>query len=59
VLTIQKRVTGVKSIEHGARSKELREKNTMLHAPCSLLLAHNIPCVRQKEHVSKIPLNFS
>ena len=50
---------GFKSIEHGARSKELREKNTMLHAPCSLLLAHNIPCVKQKEHTSINYFRFS
>ena len=51
--------TGFKCIEHGARSKELREKNnTMLHAPCSLLLAHNIPHVWQKEHASINHFNF-
>jgi len=48
--------TGSKSIEHGARSKELREKKH--YAPCSLLLAHNIPCVRQKEHASINHFNF-
>ena len=50
---------GFKCIEHGARSKELREKNnTMLHAPCSLLLAHNIPHVWQKHQAPINILNF-
>jgi len=43
---------GFKSIEHGAKS--LEKKIT----PCSLLLAHNIPCVRQKEHASINHSNF-